>query len=61
MNDSATDPSAAPVNASKVAERADEVLLKLLDGIEKLLDDGALPVVETYEALCRAERARSGR
>lgn len=46
-----------------VSNRAEQILLKLLDGIDNDIKNGTLPSphMETYEALCRAERARSGR
>ncbi|HEX8112074.1 MAG TPA: hypothetical protein VF516_30285 [Kofleriaceae bacterium] len=61
MNDSAA--SKAPADPFVVEHRTDEILLKLLDGIERDVTDDKLPSprVEAFEALCRAVRARSGR
>jgi hypothetical protein len=47
-----------------LSRRADEVLLKLLDRIERDIDSDRMvcqnPHVEAYEALCRAEAERTG-
>ena len=47
----------------QISIRADGILLKLLDGIERDIADGKLPSthLKAYEALCRAEASRSGR
>lgn len=57
------DSSAGTADPFAVEHRTDEVLLKLLDGIERDITDGRLPGphVEAFEALCRSGRARSGR
>jgi hypothetical protein len=62
MNDSAT--AAEPANPSEVIyRRVGEVMLKLLDGIERNIADKVLPSphMEAYEALCRAEAVRTAR
>lgn len=61
MKDSAA--SQAHDDPFVVEHRTDEILLKLLDGIERDVTDGKLPspYVEAFEAMCRAGRARSGR
>lgn len=46
--------------ASDIAERVDGMLLKLLDGIEKLIEEGRLSPLDAYETLCRAEAIRTG-
>jgi hypothetical protein len=42
--------------------RADEILLQLLDGLERDIKGGTLPSphLAAYEALCRAEATRLG-
>jgi hypothetical protein len=42
-----------------IEKRAEKILIKLLDRIEKLIDSDKLSPVEAYEALCRAEASRS--
>ena len=60
MNDSATNQAPASSNMWNVERRVDEILLKLLDGIERDVNDGKLPSqhLETYAALLRAEADR---
>jgi hypothetical protein len=47
-----------------LSSRADEVLLKLLERIERDIENDRMfdqnPHVQAYEALCRAEAARTG-
>ena len=54
--------SAEQIDRWTVSRRIDEVLLKLLERIERDIESDRLmcqsPRVEAYEALCRAENAR---
>lgn len=45
-----------------IGERVDELLLKLLDGVERDIGRCALPSdhLKAYEVLCRAEKIRLG-
>jgi hypothetical protein len=67
MQPASTNDSAAAANpevspSEAICNRASEVMLKLLDGIERNIADGVMPSphLEAYEALCRAESARRG-
>jgi hypothetical protein len=46
--------------AQQLGRRADQVMLKLLDKIERLAEDKGVDHLGVYEALCRAEAARRG-
>jgi hypothetical protein len=50
---------AAP-EAVDPGRRVNEIMLKLLDRIEKLVDETGMDHIGLYEALCRAEAARRG-
>jgi hypothetical protein len=62
MDDSTANPASAPTDTWQIPRRVGELMLKLLDGIERDINDGKLPSphLEAYEALCRAEKTRLG-
>lgn len=58
--DSPADQPQPPTGAQLISQRTDQILIKLLDGMERDIADGKLPSphLATYEALIAAEGKR---